>query len=471
MAENGKHPIGGKYEILSRLGQGGAGQVFRARDLRLGKDWTVKRVRQDCPGMEEQVLSRVDGRLCPRIVDVVEEEGWRYLVMDLIDGESLEEHLQKEGPYGVKEAQQIGISLCDAILSLHRMQPPILYLDCKPANVMMDREGKLWLIDFGSAVEMNGQQAAPISASLGYAAPEQMQRDAKERRVDERSDVFGIGRTLYAILGGMDPARPPYGACRLRDCRAEVPAKLEKIVDRSTRKRPEERYQTVEALKAELVGLEAQNDRKKRRWALLTAGTWFFLALTVWQAMLFYAKLPGGDPASYGSALRAFLRMLLCAVAAVIWQRLSAALQKGSGRSYEPLQNVLRTEKKAGRWPMLLLFFLLAQSLFPKENLNVYAAAGGQAVWEGGKEQEGSFAGIEDGLPSPVILRDARMRKLLVKKGSVLETQEEIYLEIAPELFGCEEELEIRVDAVGRQSGRRYGFLLRYRPQKGEDGR
>lgn len=441
--------IGGKYEIECVLGKGGGGQVFRARDLRLGKQWGIKRVSRDCQGMEERVLSKVDGRLCPRIADVVEEGKWRYLVMDWIDGESLEEHLRKEGPFEVREAVRIGISLCDAILSLHGMQPPVLYLDCKPSNLMRDREGKLWLIDFGSAVEQNGQQAVPISASPGYAAPEQRIRDARLRCADVRSDVFGIGRTLYAILGGMDPSRPPYGACSLTDCGPGVPKELARIVDRCVRERPEERYQTVGALKAALCGFTQRTGRQKFFSFLLSAGVWCLSALTLWQGIGFYGMVPIPGLLRR-EALRKLGGTLLPAAGALICQKWAAGRQSGPG-GYEPLQNVLRTEKKAERWPLLLLTLFLFAAL---------PSRAADALESGGET-----------LPSPVVLRDARMRKLLVKEGSVLCTGEKVYLELSPDAFRQQEELEIRVTAAGQESGRQYGYTLRYCPQKeGGDG-
>ena len=440
--------IGGKYELRRILGQGGAGQVYQAYDLRLGKNWTIKRVNRLCPGMEEQVLARVDKTLSPRIVDVVEEGNEKYLVMDWIDGENLQEHLRREGPYGVAETLQIGIALCDAIAWLHERQPPILYLDCKPSNIMMDREKKLWLVDFGSAVPQQDAKAVPIAASFGYAPPEQMQKDPKLRWADGRSDVYGIGKTLYALLSGEDPGQPPFAARRLCDCRPEVPEQLEKIVEKCIQDRPEDRYQTVGALKAALEEAEKGRTKRKLRAVLFSVFSWIFLALTIRQAGLFYGMLPVRAP-QYGQAVWAFGKTAVCAALAGLFQRLSAARLTGRF-SYETLQSVLRTEKSAQRWPLLLLaVFLAAGFLSPKA---APTAAAAEAV-----------AG------SPVILRDACMRKLLIKEGSLFSTGESLYLELSPERFCTQEELKINVTALGKESGRRYEYTLFYRPLQ-EDG-
>lgn len=340
--------IGGKYEILESLGKGGAGQVYRVRDLRLDKIWAAKRVQRENPGIEEKVLSRVDGSLFPRIVDMVEEEDGRYLVMDWIDGETLEQRLQKKGALSPDEAVGFTAALCDALSGLHGMEPPLLYLDCKPSNIMVDKDGKLWLIDFGSAVELGGPGAVPIAASPGYAAPEQLRRDPGKRRADVRSDVFGLGRTLYALLGGLDPGQPPYGLCPLRECSPGVPETLAGIVEKCTRPEPDRRYQTVSAVRDALEAYRAGKKKNRLRGPVLSAGTWLLSALTLWRGWLFYEMLPVGR-GQYAAALLMFGSVLLCGSLAALWQR-NVAGRLRRRPAYEPLQSVLRTEKKPGRW-------------------------------------------------------------------------------------------------------------------------
>ena len=145
--------IGGKYEILKESGKGGAGKVYQVMDLKLGKTWAAKRVLKTVPRQEQQALSRLENSAFPRIVDTVEEGCYRYLIMDWIEGESLEKRLKREGALEAGEAVRIALAICRALEALHAMQPPLLYLDCKPSNIMTDGEGKLWLVDFGSAVE------------------------------------------------------------------------------------------------------------------------------------------------------------------------------------------------------------------------------------------------------------------------------------------------------------------------------
>lgn len=435
--------IGEKYEVCGRLGQGGGGQVYRVYDRRLDKYWAAKRVRKDCPGMEDRVLGRVSQGAFPRIVDIVEEENSRVLIMDWIEGETLQKKLERTGAFSVGETVQTGIALCDALCILHTMQPPLLYLDCKPSNIMADKEGKLWLIDFGSAVAYEQDSAEPIAASFGFAAPEQMKRRKEDRRVDVRTDVFGLGRTLYALLTARDLTRPPYAACRLQDCNAGIPDKLAGIVERCVEERPEERFQTIWAVKEALQEFAASEKRKHSLRRLFPAVTLLLLGMTIWQACLFYKEVSAVQM-DQNRALWSLARMLFFAGNAALWQRLSA--ERIPKAAYEPLQSVLRTEKKPGRWLFLLLAGMLLLPALP-----------GQAL---ARESENRKEGF------PLILRDHRMRKLLVKEGTVLETAEKLYLELDPVSFVPGKEVEIRMTVRETESGWTSEYRLRYCPRE-----
>lgn len=355
-AVQGPGLIGGKYEIAGSAGRGGAGEVFKVYDRRLQKPWAAKRVAKDCPGIEACALGKIDPDCFPRIVDVVEERECRYLIMDWIEGETLQEKLKREGAVTEEEAIAVGTALCDAIETLHRMQPPLLYLDCKPSNIMTDRSGKLWLIDFGSALESAGAEVEPFSGSFGYAAPEQFGFFGEKRSADVRSDVYGVGRTLYALLSGMDPAKPPYGSRPLRECNPAVSAGLAKIVERCVREQPEARYQTMEAVKNALLALKEKKCCGALRRCILSCCTCLLLGLTLRRAWIFYGVLNG--PASgIPEKLFSFLSVILSAAAAHVWQHFAAKRVYHSRRRWEaePLQSVLRTEKKAGRWLYVLL--------------------------------------------------------------------------------------------------------------------
>lgn len=375
--------LGGKYEIIKSAGRGGAGEVFYVYDRRLEKRWAAKRVARRCPGMEEQALARLGADCFPRIVDVVEEADCRYLIMDWIEGETLKERIARDGAMKPEEAVKIGIALCDAIGALHRMQPPLLYLDCKPSNIMTDPSGKLWLIDFGSALENAEAEVEPVAGSFGYGAPEQFGigrgqkakeslcrggqtpgggpklcagHSAPERRADVRSDVYGLGRTLYALLSGMDPAKPPYGACPLRECNPAVSVRLQKIIEKCTQERPEDRFQTMEAVRGALTALDEKKGIARAGRLVAEGSIWLLLGGALWQAQVFYERLSIPGTALH-KKLSALLGIALFGGAAYLWQRFVTE-KRFCRRSWEPepLQSVLRTEKSAGRW--LFIAFL-----------------------------------------------------------------------------------------------------------------
>lgn len=451
MNKDTKEWIGGKYEILEQSGKGGAGTVYKVYDRRLDKIWAAKKVEKGCPGTEEKLLGKVDGDLFPRIVDMVEESGSRYVVMDWIEGETLQMRLQKAGPFPAEEAVEIALSLCRAFRTLHGMQPSVLYLDCKPSNIMIDKSGRLWLIDFGSAVEMGDMQAAPIAASPGYAAPEQFCREKAKRRADVRSDIFGLGRTLYALLGGMDPARPPYGVCRLSDCNPDVPKELAGIVERCMERRPEKRFQTMDALEHALESLNQKTCRTDWEKRLQRIVSWLLTGMLIWRSALFFQTVQI-RPVDERKSLLQLGFVIFAAVAAIVWRAVGEKRERNAQTVYETLQSVVRTEKGPGKWIFLLLAATALWGILGKTAAVVEAK---------GKVQENS---------SPVVLRDFKLRKILVKEGTVLEGKESFYLEICPALFETEEELDFNVVATGVQSGKTYRYRLRYCPAQENAG-
>ena len=140
----------------------------------------------------------------PSIYDHFSEAGRWYLVMDFIEGETLEERLNKEpeGRLSVEEAQRIGIQLCTVLGYLHGRQPPIIFRDLKPANIMMTPDGHLYLIDFGIVRHFKPGQAKDTIAfgSPGYAAPEQYGK----AQTTARSDIYSLGANLHQLLTGID---------------------------------------------------------------------------------------------------------------------------------------------------------------------------------------------------------------------------------------------------------------------------
>lgn len=203
MAEIGS-VIAGKYEILTEIGHGGMSVVYLAMDTHLNKQWAVKEIRKKGNGRNDEVIvnsllaeanmmKRLDHPSLPRIVDIIDNGVTIFVVMDYIEGESLDKILAEYGAQPEELVVGWAKQLCDALSYLHSQKPPIIYRDMKPANVMLKPEGNIKIIDFGIAREYKEQNLADttVLGTKGYAPPEQY-----SGQTDARSDILIIFRVI-----------------------------------------------------------------------------------------------------------------------------------------------------------------------------------------------------------------------------------------------------------------------------------
>lgn len=253
--------IDGKYEIITEIGRGGMSVVYLAMDRRLRKQWAVKEAKKKpvgnsniyelTPIAEANLLKSLDHPNIVRIVDIVEQDGFIYIVEDFVEGESLAEEVKK-GPSTPENVVQWGTQLCDVLNYLHTRTTPIIYRDMKPANVQLQPDGKtIKLLDFGIAKTYKPQKTSDTTnlGTRGYAAPEQF--DAK-RQSDARTDVFSLGITLRSLLMG----KTPYDAEFYDDIRKQNPAVTDgliKVIAKATDQNPSNRYQTAAEFKQALL--------------------------------------------------------------------------------------------------------------------------------------------------------------------------------------------------------------------------
>jgi len=172
--------LDGKYEILKKVGQGGMSIVYLAMDNRLNKQWAVKEIKNDgsksvetlLKGLEREanILKNVDHPVLPRIVDIINENGTIYVIMDFVEGKPLNEVLKAEGAQKQSDVIEWGRALASALDYLHSMNPPIIYRDMKPSNVMLKPDGSVKLIDFGTATTYD-LVTGDGSFSVGITAP------------------------------------------------------------------------------------------------------------------------------------------------------------------------------------------------------------------------------------------------------------------------------------------------------------
>ncbi len=254
--------LDGKYEILKEIGRGGMSIVYLAMDNRLNKQWAIKEIKNDgsksiqtlLKGLEREanILRDVDHPVLPRIVDIINSHGTIYVVMDFIEGTNLADVLKEEGAQPQEDVIEWGKELASALDYLHSMDPPIIYRDMKPANVMLRPEGDVKLIDFGTAKEYTVESNADTTAlgTRGYAAPEQF-GDAQGRgiyKTDARTDIYNLGATMYHMVTGMNPCEPPYEIKPIRQWNPALSAGLEQIIQKCTQPNPEDRYQSCSEL-------------------------------------------------------------------------------------------------------------------------------------------------------------------------------------------------------------------------------
>ncbi len=284
-----------KYEILKQIGAGGMSRVYLARDMHLKKQWAVKEVLKQENGRDDAVISssllaeaeimkRLDHPALPRIVDILEDEDRLCIVMDYIEGESLDRILKEHGalPEGlvINWAKQIG----DALFYLHSRKPPIIYRDMKPSNVILGPEGNIKIIDFGIAREYKEKSRADttILGTRGYASPEHY----GARQTDARSDIYTLGMTLHHLLTDVSPRVPGYVYRPVRYWNPKLSIGVETVIDRCTAIDPKERYPDCRALLYDLEHiscLTADYQKKQKRHLRI------FLVTASFAAVLFTA--------------------------------------------------------------------------------------------------------------------------------------------------------------------------------------
>jgi WD40 repeat protein/tRNA A-37 threonylcarbamoyl transferase component Bud32 len=212
-----------RYIILGQAGRGGFGAVYKAADCQFGNRLVaIKEMSQRNLSTQELadataafkrealLLANLTHPNLPRIYEQFTDIGRTYLVMDFIDGETLEARLNRQNgqPLPVAQVLAIALQLCSVLDYLHTRQPPIIFRDLKPANIMLTPNGHVYLIDFGIARHFKPGQKKDTTAlgSSGYAAPEQYGKS----QTTARADIYSLGATLHQMLSGDDPTDSPF---------------------------------------------------------------------------------------------------------------------------------------------------------------------------------------------------------------------------------------------------------------------
>ncbi|MBS5522001.1 MAG: serine/threonine protein kinase [Clostridiales bacterium] len=269
--------IDGKYKVLNKIGQGGMSVVYLALNERANKTWAIKEIRKDGvqdfatvkQGLiaETNILKSLNHKYLPSIVDVIDERDTFLIVMDYIQGKSLntvlKESLENDGlPIFVEDVISWGKQLCDVFYYLHNRPDPIIYRDMKPANVMLKPDGEICVVDFGTAriFKTGNTEDTTCLGTPGYAAPEQYGGNGQTR---PQTDIYNLGATLHHLITGRNPSATPFNFPKITQCRPtlleETPRDLrstllglEMIIDKCTQYNMENRYQSCAELKYDL---------------------------------------------------------------------------------------------------------------------------------------------------------------------------------------------------------------------------
>lgn len=261
-----------RYRILSRLGNGGFGAVYKAEDMAFGNRLVaVKEMNQ--PGSpdaershaaleferEAMLLARLKHPSLPSIYDHFSEAGRWYLVMDYIEGETLESRLERLRRFRAEDVLRVGLQLGDVLNYLHSQQPPIIFRDLKPANIIVTPQGHLYLIDFGLARHFDPVPGGSSTTfgSPGYAAPEQYDSP----QTNARADIYSLGATLHELLTGIHPAIRPFEFAPLRFAPLTPLADFGALIMRMLEISPAQRPESMAVVLSELRRIATQFQR------------------------------------------------------------------------------------------------------------------------------------------------------------------------------------------------------------------
>lgn len=252
--------IDGKYEILKQIGRGGFCTTYLAIDTRVNVVWAMKlfdkTMRDINSELREQILKEanmmkmIDHTAVPKVVDIIEDNTGIFIVMDYIEGETLDSIVKQCGAQPADKVIEWAKQICVVLGYFHSHNPPLIYRDVKPHNLILTTYGMVKFVDFGimRAYKPNQARDTCCLGTKGYAAPEQFGGS----QTDARTDIFGLGMTMFHLVTGIAPNEPPYKIKPIRSIDPNLPKGLEYIITKCTQPNPAERYQSCEELLTDL---------------------------------------------------------------------------------------------------------------------------------------------------------------------------------------------------------------------------
>src|SRR5258708_6225411 len=256
-----------RYVIVQTIGHGGMAAVNQARDTRRGTICAIKEMSLSTVPANEQsqaiqnflaearILSRLNHPNVPAFTDFFTEGARHFLVMEFIDGSTLEELLEaNHGPFSERRVLGWARQLCDVLEYLHGQQPPIIFRDLKPGNIMLTRSGSIKVIDFGIArlFRFSGSQDTQLLGTPGFAPPEQY----GSSQTDERSDIYSLAMTLFQLLT-RSISENGFGLQNVHANFSNISSPVARALEKATSLRPEERFESIVVFRRALLGVGA----------------------------------------------------------------------------------------------------------------------------------------------------------------------------------------------------------------------
>ena len=298
-----------RYKIISSVKTGGMGAVYKARDLKLNNICAVKELLPSYENTDKQkqaeewfkreakLLAGLDHANLPKVSDYFVSDNRYYLVMSFVEGEDLENVLEKEGKPGLSQDKvlHITVQILKVLDYLHSQKPPIIYRDIKPANIMLHKDGRAMLIDFGiaRALQHDSNTIKTAIGTPGYV-PEEQCHGVPE----PRSDIYALGATMHHLLTGEPPRSLRYNFKPLSKIMSDISPALENIVMKALEDDPGKRFSSAAEMLREIretcgvsTGLiEKTIPLKKKKTSLLVKGFYFFIIIMIIAGGLFLIK-------------------------------------------------------------------------------------------------------------------------------------------------------------------------------------
>lgn len=255
----------GKYRVKQDIGKGGMGIVYKVFCIQDKQYYAAKVIinNEVTDGSKESfMLNKLKHHMLPEIKEIFNYQSCTIIVMELIKGCNMDIYIKKKGP--VKEGKAIYYmkQLTDVLLYLHNQEEPVIYRDLKPANIMIEKNDRLRLIDFGTArsyKKMEENDTVSLGTP-GYAAPEQLMGTAQS---DIRTDIYSLGASMYYMLTGIDAAKPPFEILPIHTVRSDISNNMEEIINKCMERNPDNRFKNVIEVLCALENRENVNNKKK----------------------------------------------------------------------------------------------------------------------------------------------------------------------------------------------------------------